>query len=96
MSERCCCKVDFIIEDCPPVPFLIGDGDGVLEMELADPIIRTGVYPVYDGPIAVVSRIGEEQTLDTGMTSVMEDITVGRIPVTETSNPYGGNTVVIG
>lgn len=95
MNERCCCKVDFVIEDSPDILFEV-DGGEALDLELADPIIRTGVYPVYDGPIAVVSRIGEEQTLDTGMTSVMEDITVGRIPVTETSNPYGGNTVVIG
>ena len=91
-----CCGVDFIIEDQPLIQFSLGGEDEALDLELSDPVIRTDVYPIYDGPVTVVSRIGEDQTLETALHTLMDDITVGRIPVVETSNPYGGNTVVIG
>lgn len=90
-----CCGVDFIIEDVQEILFSLGDEEA-LGLELADPLIKSSVYPEYDGPVAVVSRIGEDQTLPTALTTVMEDITVERIPVWEVSNPAGGLTVTIG
>lgn len=66
------------------------------ELVIGEAVIVTGIYPEYDGPTTVVSRIGAETVLETAMTTVMSDITVERIPVWEVSNPAGGVTVTIG
>ena len=49
----------------------------------------------YDGSYVVTPRLNE-QTLPTQFQLMRDDVTVHKIPVTNTSNPYGGQTVVIG
>lgn len=95
MNDNCTCRVDFTIGDEPEVLLAIED-DGGLELVTGEAVIISDVYPEYEGPTTVVSRIGEDQTLPTALTTVMEDITVERIPVWEVSNPAGGLTVTIG
>ena len=49
----------------------------------------------YDGEYTVTPRM-YAQTLDTDRKLMADDVTVYEIPVTQTSNPHGGQTVVIG
>lgn len=79
-----------------PAEMELPEAEETAEMEVGDPVIVTGIYPEYEGPTTVVSRIGAETVLETAMTTVMSDITVERIPVWEVSNPAGGVTVTIG
>lgn len=53
-------------------------------------------YPSpYGGEYEVTPRL-YEQYLDTDGKYMEDDVTVFEIPITRTSNPYGGQTVVIG
>ena len=65
---------------------------GVLSGNIA---IGGNVYPFYDGEYEVTPRV-HEQILDTDGKVMSDDVTVHEIPVTRTTNPYGGQTVVIG
>lgn len=58
-------------------------------------IIRHTDLPFYDGPYEVTPRL-ETQTLGTELKAMEHDVTVHEIPVTRTSNPYDGITVLIG
>lgn len=58
-------------------------------------IIRHTDLPFYDGPYEVTPRL-ETQTLETELKAMEHDVTVHEIPVTRTSNPYDGITVLIG
>lgn len=49
----------------------------------------------YSGAYAVTPRL-YPQYLDTDGKIMSDDVTVYEIPVTQTSNPYGGQTVLIG
>ena len=49
----------------------------------------------YDGAYDVMPKL-TEQKLDTKNLLMRDDVTVYKIPVVQTSNPYGGQTVVIG
>ena len=60
------------------------------------PVHSGAAYPEYEGPTTVLPEITEMQILQTEKKSVMENILVMPIPVTETHNEYGGLTVVIG
>ena len=51
--------------------------------------------PHYDGPYEVRPSL-REQTLQTASKILSDDITVHQIPITSTSNPQGGRTVLIG
>ena len=51
--------------------------------------------PPYTGNYEVTPTFSE-QTLETLGKRMTADVTVHQIPVTTTTNPYGGNTVVIG
>lgn len=50
---------------------------------------------VYGGPYEVVPRL-YAQSLDTDGKLMEDDVTVYEIPVTRTTNPTGGLTVLIG
>lgn len=53
-------------------------------------------YPMaYDGEYEVTPRL-YAQSLDTDRKLMSDDVTVHEIPVTRTSNPEGGLTVLIG
>ena len=49
----------------------------------------------YDGPYEVTPRL-YQQSLATDNKLMQEDVTVHQIPVVYTSNPFDGQTVVIG
>lgn len=57
-------------------------------------VIKTAEKP-YEGEMYVIPRI-EDQVLQTNNRYFMDDLTVGKIPIYETSNPEGGETVYIG
>ena len=54
------------------------------------------VVPPYEGPYTVVSELYDAQTLATNGKRMTDNMTVEPIPVTWTTNLYGGQTVVIG
>lgn len=54
-----------------------------------------GGFPYYDGEYEVTPRL-TEQTLETYHTIMRDDVTVHGIPITRTSNPQDGLTVLIG
>ena len=49
----------------------------------------------YSGPYDVTPRL-TEQVLETNDKTMLDDVTIYQIPITYTSNPYDGKTVVIG
>lgn len=51
---------------------------------------------VYDGAYTVTPILHEAQTLNTKNKLLEDDISVLEIPVTRTTNPQGGLTVLIG
>lgn len=50
----------------------------------------------YDGDYVVTPIIGNDIILATERKLMASDLTVKEIPITQTSNLYGGKTVVIG
>ena len=68
--------------------------DYEIEIEVEAEVVGTGGDP-YMGEYAVTPRL-TEQTLPTQYKVMMDDVLVRGIPITETSNPYGGKTVLIG
>lgn len=52
--------------------------------------------PEYEGPYDVVPRLYYGQLLETAGKNMRDNVNVDPIPVTTTTNPYGGKTVVIG
>ena len=69
--------------------------------EYDDLILETDVatvtpYPEYTGEHIVTPILYDNQTLSTQHKVLKQDITVKPIPVIQTTNPYGGQTVVIG
>ena len=58
-------------------------------------VISSGDAPRYDGDYDVTPRL-YIQSLDTNGKLMRDDVTVYEIPITRTSNPEGGQTVLIG
>ena len=50
---------------------------------------------IYDGPYDVTPDF-DEQTLETALKTMRDDVTVEAIPVHRTDNPAGGRTIFIG
>jgi len=72
---------------------LIMDDSGSFELVMND---GGSAPPAYTGEYVVIPRIATEQVLATDGKLMTDDVTVREIPVTRTSNIYGGKTVVIG
>lgn len=51
---------------------------------------------LYGGPYEVTPKAWEEQVLETEGKLMADDVTVYEIPITRTTNPTGGLTVLIG
>lgn len=62
--------------------------------ELSTKIISSGDFPVYSGPYEVTPTM-EKQVLETQQRTLLDDVTVKKIPIYETSNLSGGTTVYI-
>lgn len=58
-------------------------------------ILETRYLPYYDGKYHVTPDF-VDQTLETSGKNMKDDVSIGPIYVSETSNPAGGNTVYIG
>lgn len=54
------------------------------------------VYPEYAGPYHVIPALYWQQRLETYGKSMADDVLVDAIKITETGNPQGGKTIVIG
>lgn len=77
--------------------------DGCAKIHIVEPSevgiytkVSEGAYPAYTGDTVVIPRAFEDQTLNTAMKTVYQDITVTEIPYNEVTNPSGGLTVSIG
>lgn len=53
-------------------------------------------YPPYEGPYSVTPTFYWQQRLETTGKSMTGDVVVDSIRVTDTANPQGGRTIVIG
>lgn len=98
-------RVDFLIEDVPPLVLVIGDADGPAEFLIDDDndplpfevdgsVIVSEGFPVYDGPVTVVPG-PETQVLETQYMTVMDRITVAPIPKNYGLITYNGRTITV-
>ena len=76
------------------LPMTVANSNVLLDMQL-DVSYSMESVPVYDGEYEVTPRI-YEQTLETQGKQMSDDVTVYEIPIITTTNPYGGQTVLIG
>ena len=67
----------------------------VMDGDVGVVVISSGEAPRYEGPYDVIPRL-YDQSLDTNGKLMRDDVTVYEIPITRTSNPEGGQTVLIG
>lgn len=76
--------------------------DLVMEMDSeADLVLETDApavvpYEEYDGEYTVIPILNDDQVLETQHKVMRDDVTVRAIPIVTTTNPYGGQTVLIG
>lgn len=66
-----------------------------IEFDLEEVIIGGGALPYYKGPYEAVPK-RKEQKLLTKEKSMSKDVTIFEIPYSETANPEGGTTYIIG
>lgn len=95
-TNNCCClcNIELEVVDVPGIELLI-DAEPDVEFSMGDAVL--GSYaPVYHGETEVIPRLDTIQTLLTEGKKLESNITVREIPITQTTNPYGGKTVVIG
>lgn len=74
--------LEFTLEESPIINLTIEEGSG-------------GTLPYYTGSYEVTPR-KVEQVLGTKNKSMRDDVTINPITYSETTNPEGGKTVVIG
>ena len=95
MNGLCFCKVRLRDADRAPVRLKIVGGDSVRFTADQYIKIRGGDYDTYNGPYEVTPRL-YQQTLATDNKVMRDDVSVFEIPITRTTNPDGGQTVLIG
>ena len=83
-----------ILDDTEEVTLLL-EADGELVLEDSVPYAQP-TLPAYEGPYTVTPVLYDEQELETRNLRMTDNVTVKEIPITQTSNLYGGYTVVIG
>ena len=72
------------------------DYDESGDMTLVDDVPYAQHYDEYTGNYVVTPVLYDEQELLTRNKLLRDNVTVKEIPITTTTNPYGGKTVVIG
>ena len=70
--------------------------DNSADAVLVDDVPRAQHYTDYTGAYTVTPILYDEQELRTKDKHLTDNVTVEAIPVTDTVNPYGGRTIVIG
>ena len=91
----CFCKVRLKVLEPTPVRLKIVDSDEVRFTTDQYIKIRGGDYDTYNGPYEITPRL-YQQTLSTDNKVMRDDVSVFEIPITRTTNPDGGQTVLIG
>ena len=66
------------------------------ELVLEDSTPYAPILPEYEGPYVVTPILYGEQELETNNKKMIDNVVVTEIPIVQTTNPYGGYTVVIG
>ena len=95
MNKCCClCNIELEIADVQGIELFI-DGEPEVDLGMGDAVLGT-YAPTYHGETEVIPRIDTIQTLLTNGKRMESNITVREIPITETTNVYGGKTVLIG
>lgn len=61
-----------------------------------DKVVKVYADDVYRGEYEITPKLYEDTVLFTSNLIMLNDMTIHEIPVTKTSNPYGGQTVLIG
>ena len=56
----------------------------------------TPAYDIYEGSYEVTPRLHDPVTLETAEKLMVDDVTIHEIPITRTTNPQNGITVLIG
>ena len=95
MNECCLCRIELEITD-PEEIELQTEEEQTAVLTMGDATIISQVYPDYEGPYIVTPILNNDTILETQEKTMRDDITVKAIPVVQTTNPYGGQTVVIG
>lgn len=72
---------------------LVLDGEDELDLVIGD---ASSSAPIYPGPYFVTPILNLDRTIFTQGMLMANNVTVRQIPVTYTSNPHDGQTVVIG
>ena len=72
----------------------INNGKSVNSGGLEDSVF-TYQAPVYNGEYNIIPKAYEEQVLQTKEKTLLENVTVQKVPYYEVSNSSGGNTVNI-
>ena len=73
---------------------LIDDSED--DLLLIDDVPHAQHYDYYTGETTVIPVLNDDQVLETRNLVMLNDVTVKPIPIVQTSNPYGGQTVIIG
>lgn len=76
------------------IPMSVASNEATISMQISAAYI-VGSADYYDGAYDVTPRL-YAQSLDTDGKVMEDDVTVYEIPVTRTTNPTGGLTVLIG
>lgn len=85
-APKCCCRI----------PLRVIEGDQRIALNVEQVRVVYADMPEYEGEYTVVPELYDAQVLPTRNKAMRDDVIVTAIPVTRTSNPYGGDTVVIG
>lgn len=86
---------DLLIELDSHDDIVLADG-GEDDLVLEDSYAGELPYDFYHGPYNVTPILYDGQELRTDQKIMTDNVTVEAIPITRTTNPYGGQTVVIG
>ena len=73
---------------------LLLDSDSEWQFEIDDAVIRD--YETYDGEYEINPILYDEQILQTRKRVMLDDLTIRPIPIVSITNPFGGQTVIIG
>lgn len=85
--------MEFCIEDEPEILFEIDD-DGVIDLEVGDPVILSSVFPDYEGEYHFTPG-QETQTLETRNRVLRERIVIDPIPRNYGLITYNGRTITV-
>lgn len=70
--------------------------DRRIEIRFSSAVVAGGKVDTYSGPYSVEPRSDTDQTLNTALKYMKQNVTVKKIQYAEVSNNSGGTTVTIG